>query len=72
MSRRDILKSLATERMFASSLRFMVKESIPPKTIVGPGEIEDFSASKYFSSFCNQIPPFIQKDPECFCAKWID
>ena len=72
MSRRNILKSLASKRIFALCLRFLVKESILPKIIVGPGTIQDFRESKYFSSFFNNFPPLIKKEPECFCANWID
>lgn len=71
MSRRNIIHSLAVKRQIAHSYRFILKESLLPKTIIGSGNYQDVRNSVFFVALQKYFPE-ISENSFCYCTKWVE
>lgn len=72
MSRRNILYSLAVKRQISHCYRFILKESILPKMVIGSGNYQDVRDTEFYSTFMEYFPDLLENRSVCFCAKWVE
>lgn len=72
MSRRNVLYSLAVKRQIAHCYRFILKESILPKLVIGSGNFQDIRDTEFSLIVKESFPDIFENSFVCFCAKWVE